>query len=368
MFASIEVLIGLALVYLLLALIVTALTEWLASLARFRSRNLRAAIRQMLDGPQGTANTDRFFAHPRIIALSEGLKPPSYIPSQAFAEVVKDLAGSATPDAPRMPLLGNDASPTVDQIEDRFLDTMNRASGWYKRKAVTWSVIWAAVVVVVANADTLEIAKRLWRSTSLRATVVAQAERRVAMGRPSELVPATYANPEDPVPAESDESAEDQENPDELSAEDRDVLDTLLGWNADFRDINDPHCEALQVERDTSCIERGDEAACDAVLDRIAQDDRCEIVQGSLVATDIYPGRAMRAGVMAPLVISHLFGWLLSIAAISLGAPFWFDTLSRFINLRGAGPAEKPKNKGDSRSSNEEKDEKDEKDKKDGKK
>src|SRR5688500_20379858 len=113
MFASIEVLIGLALVYLLLALIVTALTEWLASLARFRSRNLRVAIRQMLDGPQGTANTERFFAHPRIIALSEGLKPPSYVPSQAFAEVVKDLADSARPHAPRMPLLGNDVAPTV---------------------------------------------------------------------------------------------------------------------------------------------------------------------------------------------------------------------------------------------------------------
>ncbi len=97
------------------------------------------------------------------------------------------------------------------------------------------------------------------------------------------------------------------------------------------------------------------------MLDRIAQDDRCEIVQGALVATDIYPGRAMRAGVMAPLVISHLFGWLLTIAAVTLGAPFWFDTLSRFINLRGSGPAEKPKNKGDDRSSNEEKDEKDKK-------
>src|SRR5688500_16621028 len=205
MFASIEVLIGLALVYLLLALIVTALTEWQSSLMRFRSRNLHVAIRQMLDGPDGTSNTERFFAHPRIIALSEGKKPPSYIPSQAFAEVVKDLADSAKDASPRMPLIGNDVSPTVAQIEDRFLDTMNRASGWYKRKAITWSLIWAAVVVIVANADTLEIAKRLWRSPSLRATVVAQAERRVAMGRPAEIVPGTYANPEDPVPAESED-------------------------------------------------------------------------------------------------------------------------------------------------------------------
>jgi len=368
MFASIEVLIGLALVYLLLALIVTAFTEWFASLFGFRSRNLRVAVRQMLDGATGSANTNRFFAHPRIVALSEGIRAPSYIPAKAFAEVVKDLAGSSKAESAKMPLLGSEASPTVEQLEERFLDTMNRASGWYKRKAIKMSVFWAAIVVVAANADTIDIAQRLWRSTSLREAVVAQAERRVALGRPTGLVAGDYGNPEDPVPAESDESAEDQPNPDELTADDREVLDILIGWNADFRAINDPHCEALQVERDTSCIERGDVTACEAVLDRIATDDRCEIVEGVLVATDTNPGAAMRAGVMFPLLFGHVFGWLLSIAAVSLGAPFWFDTLSRFVNLRGSGPAERPKNKGDDRSTNEQRQEKEDEKKKEDEK
>ena len=35
--------------------------------------------------------------------------------------------------------------------------------------------------------------------------------------------------------------------------------------------------------------------------------------------------------------ILHLLGWLLTAAALSLGAPFWFDLLKKFINLRGAG-------------------------------
>jgi len=34
-----------------------------------------------------------------------------------------------------------------------------------------------------------------------------------------------------------------------------------------------------------------------------------------------------------------LFGWLLTALAGSLGAPFWFDTLNRFINVRGNGRA-----------------------------
>ncbi len=36
-------------------------------------------------------------------------------------------------------------------------------------------------------------------------------------------------------------------------------------------------------------------------------------------------------------VFYKLFGLLISILAVSLGAPFWFDTLSKFINMRSAG-------------------------------
>lgn len=34
---------------------------------------------------------------------------------------------------------------------------------------------------------------------------------------------------------------------------------------------------------------------------------------------------------------SQILGWFLTAAALTLGAPFWFDLLNKFINLRGAG-------------------------------
>jgi hypothetical protein len=37
-----------------------------------------------------------------------------------------------------------------------------------------------------------------------------------------------------------------------------------------------------------------------------------------------------------------LGGWILTIVALSLGAPFWFDTLSRLSRLRGGGKPETP--------------------------
>jgi hypothetical protein len=42
---------------------------------------------------------------------------------------------------------------------------------------------------------------------------------------------------------------------------------------------------------------------------------------------------------------SAIVGWLLTALAASMGAPFWFDTLNRFVNIRSAGqsPDESPK-------------------------
>jgi hypothetical protein len=41
--------------------------------------------------------------------------------------------------------------------------------------------------------------------------------------------------------------------------------------------------------------------------------------------------------------VRRIPGWLITIAALSLGAPFWFDLLSRVARLRGSGVPEKPR-------------------------
>jgi hypothetical protein len=40
-----------------------------------------------------------------------------------------------------------------------------------------------------------------------------------------------------------------------------------------------------------------------------------------------------------------LLGWLITAFAVSLGAPFWFDLLNKFVNVRASGkaPEEQPK-------------------------
>ena len=48
------------------------------------------------------------------------------------------------------------------------------------------------------------------------------------------------------------------------------------------------------------------------------------------------------------LILSKLIGLLLTAAALSLGAPFWFDLLSKFVRIRGTGPPPATGKAGDS--------------------
>jgi hypothetical protein len=36
-------------------------------------------------------------------------------------------------------------------------------------------------------------------------------------------------------------------------------------------------------------------------------------------------------------LVRHFPGWFLTIVAVSLGAPFWFDVLNKIVKLRNAG-------------------------------
>ena len=51
------------------------------------------------------------------------------------------------------------------------------------------------------------------------------------------------------------------------------------------------------------------------------------------------PGHRLRGVALdfADWAFYKIFGLLVSILAVSMGAPFWFDTLSKFVNLRSAG-------------------------------
>jgi len=302
---TLDVILGLVFVYLLLAIMCTTINEWLAGILRSRARNLAAGIRQLLDAqPDASGNTDwflqKFSAHPLISGMltpgKSGDKAwPSYLPSRAFATVVMDIVTSGKPGAIAFTDLesGIKALPNGDvktallaliqntrgdlgraqqNIEAWFDDTMDRASGWYKRETAVVTVIIAVVLTLAANADTIGIVRTLWKNPTQRAVLVQQAETRSTQ-ESEQTVSVKYENKDKPL------------EPTAIRKVSRDELDALggvLGWRKD----------TLSVDA-WGWTER-------------------------------------------------VVGWLLTMVAVSLGAPFWFDILNKLVNVRNAGKKPAP--------------------------
>ena len=68
----------------------------------------------------------------------------------------------------------------------------------------------------------------------------------------------------------------------------------------------------------------------------------------ALLSTVVLKGDTLgvRSAWLVWTAVAHLPGWIITILAIGLGAPFWFDFLNRFMNLRNAGrAADEPRSK-----------------------
>jgi len=165
---------------------------------------------------------------------------------------------------------------------------MDRVSGWYRRKTQLIVLGLALLVTLVVNADTIMIANSLSRDAVLRAAIVAAAQE-TAKEPPPEIDEAAGIEGA-PPPSPTDSNA-----PLTRITQLREELQQLqlpIGWSrrdGDPRQVPDP--------RD---------------------------IQGWFM---------------------KVLGLLFTTIAVSLGAPFWFDTLSKLINIRAAGkpPAEPSK-------------------------
>ncbi|MBW4710450.1 hypothetical protein KX928_21885 [Roseobacter sp. YSTF-M11] len=225
MFGSVvlETFLGLALLFLTLSLIVTTIQEMIAGLFGMRAGNLIRAVRNLLEDG-GKALADDVLDHPAIKRLYRGNarswltglvgNGPSYMPNHSFVTALLDTLrrrnanGPAAPisedellgrapdivrDMPKGPLkdalalmigqIGNtdrSIQRRIASVEQRlslwFDESMDRASGWYKRRAQAISLILAAVLVVVVDADALSFMHQLWADATLRETLVEVAE------------------------------------------------------------------------------------------------------------------------------------------------------------------------------------------------
>jgi hypothetical protein len=291
--------IGLTLVYFVMSLFASTINEGISAAFGWRARFLEKWLARVLsdvDDPTARRTAVKeFLAHPLIDAAAKPPRAwrlntssdrgPAYIATEVFSAAVL-TPRPAAPDAPSALADAIDALPSeylkkvaralcteavkdVEQLRaelERWYDnSMERVSGWYKRRVQLMLAVIGLALAIAVNADTLQIVQSLWSDKTVRAAVVAEAGRTTSSGQP----PADLKNIANQVK--------------QIKA-----LDIPLGWRLTRGDPRDlPHS-----------------------------------LRGWL---------------------GKVLGLLLTAIALSLGAPFWFDLLSRVARIRFSGPPPPPR-------------------------
>jgi uncharacterized protein (DUF1810 family) len=222
-------------------------------------------------------------------------------------------------------------------VEGWFNGVMDRAGGWYKRFAQKWMIVIGLVLAAALNVDTIEIIRVLSNNPNLAKAVADQAGTYVhTQGRPlsaselGELREARLQAVQAAEQAEKDARAAAEKDEAKLKtlaaavAKARADADTLEAYQAAVKTLFSaglPIGWTPEVKKKLGLPVAGEPAAPAAVR----------------------PGATAWATLNWTVLFFMILGWFVTAIAASLGASFWFDLLSRFVNIRNAGrpPGEK---------------------------
>lgn len=309
--AIIEVAIGLVVIYILFSLVGSTITEGIAQILNLRGKNLVKGIERILSSGHESDLVNKFFNHPLVKGLDHTILKknrrarPDYVSYSTFTTVVGDIldfrkktkeAGGdidevleSLPEGDlKVSLLAlfSSAKGRVDAFEDKIAtwydESMDRVSAVYKRKAHLITFITAFGLVIFFNIDTLHFGNLLYQNSNMRQALVAVGEQ-MNDGDFGEMgeAPADTADEEAPADGADGEAPKDPEDEDDTDVGElfNAVKDTKLplGWSAD---------QWEQTQKNP---------------------------------------------------LGKLLGLLISLFAISLGAPFWFQVLNRLVNLKSSG-------------------------------
>jgi len=357
----IDIVIGLVFIYLLYSLLTTIIQEIIASHFGFRGKMLERAIFRMLEddnkfnsrfksvfylfkksGNGGVKDSASgvFYNHPLIKFLGESdcRNRPSYLNRDCFSKVIVDLlrgeqvkpeddvtaliqkslddqrtnwgnAKISTETHSFLKSIWADAKGDVPKfrknLENWYDETMDRASGWYKKHTQFVLFFVGLTISIVFNVDTLKIIERLEKDPKLREQLVQQA------------------------------GAFQEAHPDldkKLLLQEVENNKFLAKYSKNELLAND----SLQN------IKLNDSLKLANYLELKSKRDTLFNQANSLVKNDINNvhhslGLGWKEYDTSFLNIFYsLIGWMVTALALSLGAPFWFDLLNKLMKLRGS--------------------------------
>jgi hypothetical protein len=304
-----DVAIGMVLIYSLLSLICSTINEGVSSFFSLRAVTLEKGLDNLL----GSDLAKKVYDHHLVQGLVQkdivlrGTRKPSYIPTRTFvltlldalggsfpataAEVRQAVQGLSNADVKRALLaLVDEAQGDLEKIKKNFGDwfdhSMDRVSGWYRRKVQMIILILGILVSFGLGVDTVATVKLLWGDSALRAALVAAAQAQVAK-QAAQTPPAT--------------------NLDQVGK-------NLNDFQTQFTSLDIPTYPLKDVCKDWKAVH---------------ESGTCPSSWWSLTTLGFWLNR-------------HWLGFIITSAALSLGAPFWFDLLNKLVSMRSAGQKPAP--------------------------
>lgn len=335
---TLDLVIGLLFIYLLLSLVCTAVNEAIAAWLHLRAGTLRSGIHNLLSGfgneASGPVSRDTLYDHPLIKGLEEKrLLPfakrwPSYIPSRTFVLALLDLIKGAERTPAPGPLPGSGPGAAAANPAPFPLPGAGAAAAARRCRDIHATVSAAnlppqlkqALIPLIddAQGDLRRLQENLERWFNDAMERVSAAYKRKA-----QLITFVLA------------------------------LLVTLALNADTLRIaralssNGPLREALvaqarQLTENPAALGPGTDArTLRKALDTLTT---LNVPLGWQLPAEVH-SVGERLTYYGKDAASRWAGLLITAFALMLGAPFWFDTLNKIVNVRAAGraPEEKPK-------------------------
>ena len=355
-----DIVIGLVFIYLLYSLLTTTIQEIIASNFGFRAKILERAIFRMLEddnkfkskfksilylfkklgnGGVKDSTTYEFYHHPLIKFLGENnlSGKPAYLNNETFSKVIVDLLrgdqvkpgddvaaliqksldeektnwGKAKISSETLSYLksiwadaNGDIAKFKKHLESWFDETMDRASGWYKRHTQFILFFVGLTIAITFNVDTLKIVTKLEKDPKLREQLVQQAN----------AFQAAHPDLDKKLLIQQAENNRFLTQKNKVPAND----------SLQNKELND----SLQLANYLALKSKRDELLDQAST--LVKNDINSVHHSLGLGWETYDSSSFRS------IFYSLIGWLVTALALSLGAPFWFDLLNRLMKLRGS--------------------------------
>lgn len=312
-----DIAIVLVFTYLLLSIMASSIYEVVITTLRARNKMLKDAINNLFfDVEWRNTISAQIINSPTIKVLKKSKDAfPAYIPANSFALAIIGLLRNENDVKLDINIIRNrlidpnciikgeakiallNLLDTCDDnyvyfiknLEHFFDDYMDRVSGWFKLKYQKIMFIISFLVAVFLNIDSIEIANRLWKDKNnlkLAADIVASQSSNITKDENSKVV---FVN----------NQAASSERIDTSTERGKQIADSLHIKN------NVENVKSAQYQLTQPGIPMG-------------------WTEGNLPKT------------LNDWIIK-LMGWIITTGAVYMGAPFWFDLLSKLVNLRGTG-------------------------------